>query len=555
MGIPSLRNIKRKDKQRSKLINIKTTPKTEAKKAQLSAEQKQVIATSSRETINYITTHKEQMEDNIDNILQALPITQRIVNLVEKQTDLIPTSSILLTVISKYSHHNSEYRNCVTYRGNSITPNLYTFIILKSGYGKDLTNNKVSEIFEKVEQKKYFYKEEIYKKIGAHIITATAEDTEHTSKEDKEYKGYTPINPDSEYNMAKSTFEGFHSTLLDMNAVNYGNILVKSSEFFDTIINSKSSAEQIEYVKDCYYHGAKVGKTIKSREFKSPTTLSPAICASFHSAMELNENNKDRVIDFAKNGLGRRLLVSMSTQYRFKQKTTDLDIEYNKEIEQLQDDLVKINDNHEHFHSKIVVDYNTAYFSKQQFGFSFEFSHKAQIFLVELNNYFLEKLEKEDDNTFIVVIEQVIKLSLNLHLIEYQSNTINLDIVETAFTLFTLFQASKVKYEDKLFSDDAAEAIDILYNNKIGRTDFFNKHLKKPKWNKKQKDAFLDELDSACHEEDKKLDITKDGNKTMYEIIDFVPHKADRMLLGSTVEADALEKAFGNVQDEAELDM
>ena len=553
MGIPSLRNrTKKTGKTGSKRIDIKTTPKTEAKKQQLSATDILKISENSKAVISYITTHKDQMEDNIDNILQALPITERIVNLVAKQTNLIPTSSILLTVISKYSHHNSEYRNCVNYKGNNITPNLYTFIILKSGYGKDITLNKVEELFEKVETAKYFYKEELYKAIGAHILTSTAQDTEHTNKEDKEYKGYTPIVPDSEYNMAKSTFEGFHSTLLDMNSVNFGNMLVKSSEFFDTIINSKSSAEQIEYVKDCYYHGAKVGKTIKSREFKSPTTTSPAICASFHSAMELNEFNKQRVIDFAKNGLGRRLLVSMSSQYRYNKQTNEIDVDYSNEIELLQDALVKINDNHEHFHSKLIVNYDTAYFSKQQFGFTFKFTAEAQIFLIELSNYFLDKLEKDDDQTYIVVIEQVIKLSLNLHLIEYESNTISLDIVETAFTLFTLFQASKVKYEDKLFSDDIKEGIDMLYNNKVAKTVFFLKHLKKTNWNTKQKNTYLEELDDACHEEGKKLDITKDGNKTMFEIINFTPHKPDRVLLSSTVESDYFKGL--DAQDEAELD-
>jgi len=488
-------------------------------------------------------------EASLTDIVAKLPITEQLVAYTENNTSLIPTSSILMNIISKYSQFNSKFRIGVNYQNKVITPNLFSLVILKSGYGKDMSKNVIDDCFGKATISNDIFTKEIYKSFDERVKLATAlEDGE------EEYQHYIPSMPTESFNMASSTAEGFHSTHLDMNVVNFGAMTVRSGEFFDTIINSKSSGELIERIKDTYYHGAEISKTIKSKEFRSPTTSSAGICASFHSAMELNDFNKERVIDFAKNGLGRRLLISMSTEYRYQEVSFETNVDYTEELGEIQTILNHVASQHQYYYTKMAdkIDYTTSIFTPQQFTRVVDFTEEAQVFLITLTNVFLKKLQETNDETFIVVLEQVVKLALNLHLIESNGKEINLETVKTAYRIFTMYHLDKTKYETKLFGSEVQEGFEALLDNKVTQTDFFKYSIKKPRFNKKQKENFIDELIDYCSENGKKLFETKEGRTTYLEIKDFEKYVSKANILSSSKTKDDMRNNY--IPDEAEMD-
>ena len=452
---------------------------------------------------------------SIKPLIEDLPITSEILQYIDDATELIPLSGILLSIISKYALFNSSFRTAVSFGNNIITPNLYTLLILKSGYGKDKTDKSLSNCFQYADIELSQKVQDIYKTYNTMLKQAKK------NIEDEDDLKYLHIsNPDCDFNMSKSTFEGFHKSILDMNVMNFGNLRIKSGEFFDSVINSKTSSELVESVKDCYYHGAKISKTIKSQEFKTSSTVSPAITATFHSAMELNDHNKEKVIDFAKNGLGRRLLISMSDNYRHKyMNPTEINLLDNTSLKMKLKDKVTVGWKH---YMKIyeTLDYENDFKYSQKFTRVLSFDSEAMKFLVDLHNFYMQKLEEKTDDSYIVVLEQTIKIALNLHLIEEDNDEISLKYVEIAFALFLLFNHNKVKYENILFGTDEQEAMELLYNTKMNKTDFFQKGLKKTRWSKKRKDEFLVSLDDYVKEQNKELLITTIGKTTHYSVVD-----------------------------------
>ena len=456
-----------------------------------------------------------KFDSSIKPLIDGLPITSEILQYIDDAIELIPLSGILLSIISKYALFNSSFRTAVSFGNNIITPNLYTLLILKSGYGKDKTDKSLSNCFQYADIELSQKVQDIYKTYNTMLKQAKK------NIEDEDDLKYLNIsNPDCDFNMSKSTFEGFHKSILDMNVMNFGTLRIKSGEFFDSVINSKTSSELVESVKDCYYHGAKISKTIKSQEFKTSSTVSPAITATFHSAMELNDHNKEKVIDFAKNGLGRRLLISMSDNYRHKyMNPTEINLLDNTSLKMKLKDKVTVGWKH---YMKIyeTLDYENDFKYSQKFTRVLSFDNEAMKFLVDLHNFYMQKLEEKTDDSYIVVLEQTIKIALNLHLIEEDNDEISLKYVEIAFVLFLLFNHNKVKYENILFGTDEQEAMELLYNTKMNKTDFFQKGLKKTRWSKKRKDEFLVSLDDYVKEQNKELLITTIGKTTHYSVVD-----------------------------------
>jgi hypothetical protein len=200
----------------------------------------------------------------------------------------------------------------ITSKDGTKPANIYTFLMLDSGGGKDrpadtIRDNLLKDIYDQFYFRWERYKEKLAKEIER------KEKSENENIDQREIRERIKLEMPGSFSHTDSdaTKEGFFANRYFMYKAGFGGSFVYLGEFADAILSKNNSKEEfLNSLKEIWSSGDNFSKALKSDRTSRPAFGVPCTVLMHTSPSKLLEGvGRQRLIDFLNSGIARRVLM------------------------------------------------------------------------------------------------------------------------------------------------------------------------------------------------------------------------------------------------------